>query len=107
MSALQHAAGSVPPNGLPPACCHARPAHLSRLTSRCVQNLALALTSIAFLAVPMLLGRIPLWIAVVGHEGSTLLVALNCLRLLRNPQAAPASPGGLRTHAMPAAASAA
>ena len=71
-----------------------------------VQNLVLALTSIAFLAVPMLLGRIPLWIAVLGHEGSTLLVALNCLRLLRAPKAAPASLSSFRTRAMPAAAAA-
>lgn len=63
-----------------------------------LQNLALALASIAFLAVPMLLGRIPLWIAVMGHEGSTLLVALNCLRLLRNPSVAPARSSQQEVH---------
>ena len=60
----------------------------------CLQNLFLALASIAALALPMLLGRIPLWMAVMGHEGSTLLVALNCLRLLRAPTSSPAAPSG-------------
>ena len=60
----------------------------------CLQNLFLALASIAALALPMLMGRIPLWMAVMGHEGSTLLVALNCLRLLRAPTGFPANPSG-------------
>lgn len=47
------------------------------------QNLALAAGSIAVLALPALLGTIPMWLAVMLHEGSTLLVALNSLRLLR------------------------
>lgn len=34
------------------------------------------------LSLPVLCGAIPLWVAVALHEGSTLLVALNCLRLL-------------------------
>ena len=46
------------------------------------QNLCLALGSIVALALPVLCGWIPLWIAVTLHEGSTLLVALNSLRLL-------------------------
>lgn len=46
------------------------------------QNLALAVGSIVALALPSLLGAIPLGAAVALHEGSTLLVALNCLRLL-------------------------
>lgn len=47
------------------------------------QNIALAAGSIAVLALPTMLGFIPLWVAVIFHEGSTLLVALNSLRLLR------------------------
>ena len=43
----------------------------------------LAIGSILVLALPSLAGWIPLWAAVALHEGSTLLVALNSLRLLR------------------------
>jgi hypothetical protein len=46
------------------------------------QNLALAGGSIAVLALPTVLGWVPLWAAVSLHEGATLLVALNSLRLL-------------------------
>ena len=49
------------------------------------QNMALAVGSILALALPTLLGAIPLWLAVACHEGSTVLVALNSLRLLRWP----------------------
>eukprot|EP00887_Chlorella_sp_A99_P006718 scaffold3.g6718.t1 len=49
-----------------------------------VQNLVLAFGSIAALALPTVLGFVPLWLAVMLHEGSTLLVALNSLRLLRH-----------------------
>ena len=47
------------------------------------QNLVVALTVIVTLVVADLLGRINLPAGVVGHEGSTLLVTLNGLRLLR------------------------
>lgn len=47
------------------------------------QNLALAIGSIVALTLPTVLGFIPLWVAVALHEGSTLVVALNSLRLLR------------------------
>jgi len=47
------------------------------------QNLVVALTVIVTLVVLDLLGRINLPAGVVGHEGSTLLVTLNGLRLLR------------------------
>lgn len=46
------------------------------------QNLVLAIGSILALALPTVLGWVPLWFAVMLHEGSTLLVALNSLRLL-------------------------
>jgi Zn2+/Cd2+-exporting ATPase len=47
------------------------------------QNLFLAIGVIVTLSVLALAGRVPLPVAVVGHEGSTVLVALNALRLLR------------------------
>ena len=47
------------------------------------QNLTLALVVILFATTPALLGLIPLWLAVVLHEGGTIVVALNSLRLLR------------------------
>jgi P-type E1-E2 ATPase len=57
---------------------------ISRYTHHIVlQNVALAAGSILILALPTVLGFIPLWLAVMFHEGSTLLVALNSLRLLR------------------------
>ncbi len=48
--------------------------------------MALALGSISALALPVLAGWLPLWVAVTLHEGSTLLVALNSLRLLHWPR---------------------
>ena len=33
--------------------------------------------------IPALLGIVPLWLAVLLHEGGTVLVGLNSLRLLR------------------------
>lgn len=47
------------------------------------QNLAFACAVIAILVVVNLLYGLPLPIGVVGHEGSTILVVLNGLRLLR------------------------
>lgn len=47
------------------------------------QNLSLALSVILLATTPALLGFIPLWLAVVLHEGGTLLVGLNSLRLLK------------------------
>ena len=46
------------------------------------QNLILAIGSILVLALPGVLGFLPLWVAVLFHEGSTLLVALISLKLL-------------------------
>jgi hypothetical protein len=48
------------------------------------QNLAFAAAVIAALVIVDLAVTLPLPIAVAGHEGSTLLVALNGLRLLRS-----------------------
>lgn len=48
------------------------------------QNLLLALSIILLVTTPALLGLIPLWLAVLLHEGGTILVGLNSLRLLRS-----------------------
>ncbi|MCP5510125.1 MAG: cadmium-translocating P-type ATPase [Chlamydiales bacterium] len=45
------------------------------------QNLGLALAVIFLVTTPALLGYIPLWLAVVLHEGGTVIVGLNGLRL--------------------------
>jgi cation transport ATPase len=47
------------------------------------QNVIVALVAIIFATFPSLLGWIPLWLAVVLHEGGTVIVGLNALRLLR------------------------
>ncbi len=47
------------------------------------QNLSLALSVILLATTPALLGWVPLWVAVVLHEGGTVLVGLNSLRLLQ------------------------
>jgi Zn2+/Cd2+-exporting ATPase len=55
---------------------------LSRLAHRRVrQNLGFAFGVIGFLVLSTFFG-LPLWMGVVGHEGSTLVVVLNGLRLL-------------------------
>ncbi|TLH68554.1 cadmium-translocating P-type ATPase [Mycolicibacterium aubagnense] len=57
---------------------------LSRRARRVVMaNLAIAATFIAVLVVWDLVGILPLPLGVAGHEGSTIIVGLNGLRLLR------------------------
>jgi len=46
------------------------------------QNLILSLGTVVVLVVFAILGKIPLTLGVVGHEGSTVIVVLNSLRLL-------------------------
>ena len=46
------------------------------------QNITLACASIVGASLPALIGAFPLWLAVLLHEGSTLLVAINSVRLL-------------------------
>jgi len=46
------------------------------------QNLAIAATAIALAVLPALFGMVPLWLAVILHEGGTVVVGLNALRLL-------------------------
>jgi Cd2+/Zn2+-exporting ATPase len=64
---------------------------LSRLALlRVRQNLAFAFSVIGALVLASFFG-LPLWMGVVGHEGSTLLVVLNGLRMLwERPPAEPA-----------------
>ncbi len=46
------------------------------------QNVTIAAAAILVATLPALLGWIPLWMAVVLHEGGTVIVGLNALRLL-------------------------
>jgi Zn2+/Cd2+-exporting ATPase len=65
---------------------------ISRVARRVIrQNVILSLTTAAVLAIFALAGAIPLTLGVLGHEGSTVLVVLNSLRLLfvRRPTASP------------------
>ncbi|WP_338784048.1 heavy metal translocating P-type ATPase [Streptomyces sp. DG1A-41] len=65
---------------------------LSRTARRLViQNLVIAGTFIAVLVAWDLIGTLPLPLGVAGHEGSTVIVGLNGLRLLR--EAAWTNPG--------------
>jgi Cd2+/Zn2+-exporting ATPase len=60
---------------------------LARESQRIVkQNLAVALGVIGLLIVAILFVKVPIGIAVTLHEGSTVLVALNALRLLAYKQ---------------------
>jgi Zn2+/Cd2+-exporting ATPase len=47
------------------------------------QNVSIAAGAIIFATIPALLGWIPLWLAVILHEGGTVIVGLNALRLLK------------------------
>jgi heavy metal translocating P-type ATPase len=70
---------------------------LSRRARRLVtQNLVLAGLFITGLAVWDLAGHLPLPLGVLGHEGSTVLVGLNGLRLLRDAAWTGARPGAAR-----------
>jgi Cd2+/Zn2+-exporting ATPase len=59
------------------------------------QNLVVAIGVIVTLVVADLLGRINLPIGVVGHEGSTLLVTLNGLRMLARLRPGPITGGAV------------
>lgn len=57
--------------------------HISRAARRVIkQNLAISLGSVGIMAVASLFGIVPLTLGVLTHEGSTVLVCLNSLRLL-------------------------
>jgi heavy metal translocating P-type ATPase len=63
-----------------------------RARSLVVQNLVLAAVVITGLVSWDLVGHLPLPLGVAGHEGSTILVALNGLRLLRRAEWRAGSP---------------
>jgi Cd2+/Zn2+-exporting ATPase len=66
---------------------------LSRASARIIrQNLVIALGVIVLLLIASGFGVIPLSIAVVLHEGSTIVVVLNALRLLAWHEPSPPSP---------------
>jgi Cd2+/Zn2+-exporting ATPase len=57
--------------------------HLSRRARKIIQwNLVISLGTVAVLVSFAMFGKIPLTIGVVGHEGSTVVVVMNSLRLL-------------------------
>jgi Cd2+/Zn2+-exporting ATPase len=68
------------------------------------QNMLLALGVIVFMSCTTLLAAaMPLAVGVFAHEGSTVVVVMNSLRLLfrgRDSQPAPASSGGTSEHAL-------
>jgi Zn2+/Cd2+-exporting ATPase len=69
--------------------------HLGKRTRRVVrQNVYFSIGWMLFLVVVALTVGIPLTLAVVAHEGSTLLVAANGLRLLRGGPHEPVVPDG-------------
>lgn len=47
------------------------------------ENLAIATAAILFASIPAASGLVPLWLAVILHEGGTVIVGLNALRLIR------------------------
>jgi P-type E1-E2 ATPase len=64
---------------------------LSRRTAAIIrQNLTFALGAMAVLVIAGLFFDLPLPLAVLGHEGGTVLVVLNGLRLLADPIRKPA-----------------
>jgi Cd2+/Zn2+-exporting ATPase len=57
--------------------------HLSQRTRRVIQqNLTIALGTIGVMVLGAIAGIVPITIGVVAHEGSTVVVCLNSLRLL-------------------------
>jgi P-type E1-E2 ATPase len=59
---------------------------LAQRTARIIkQNLGFSIGAMILLVIGGLFFELPLPLAVVGHEGGTLLVVLNGLRLLRDP----------------------
>ena len=73
---------------------------LARRTARIIrQNLAFAIGAMLVLVTGALVWDLPLPLAVVGHEGGTVLVVLNGLRLLADPIRRP-QPGAGKAAAM-------
>ncbi|XP_074302661.1 putative cadmium/zinc-transporting ATPase HMA1, chloroplastic [Silene latifolia] len=55
-------------------------------TSLVKQNVALTLSAIVMASIPSVMGFLPLWLTVLLHEGGTLLVCLNSIRALNDPE---------------------
>lgn len=56
----------------------------ARATKRIIfENVVVAFSAICFASIPALFGLVPLWLAVILHEGGTVIVGLNSLRLLK------------------------
>jgi P-type E1-E2 ATPase len=73
---------------------------LSRRTAATIrQNLIFAIGAMAVLVIGGLIFDLPLPLAVVGHEGGTVLVVLNGLRLLSDPIRRPKPPSAATTAA--------
>ncbi|MGI8842756.1 MAG: hypothetical protein ACR2HZ_03580 [Gemmatimonadaceae bacterium] len=67
--------------------------HLGKRTRRIVRrNVYFSLGWMPFLVILPVMVGLPLPVAVIGHEGSTLLVAANGLRLLRGRPHPPTVP---------------
>jgi len=66
-----------------------RLSHRARAIIR--QNLVISLGTVCVLVVFAMLGKIPLTLGVVGHEGSTVVVVMNSLRLLFGKISTPAA----------------
>ena len=60
------------------------------------QNLVISLGTVVVLVTFALLGRIPLTVGVVGHEGSTVVVVMNSLRLLFSRTSKTRVPAGVQ-----------
>jgi len=56
------------------------------------QNLIISLGTVVVLVTCALLGIVPLTLGVLGHEGSTVIVVMNSLRLLLARGGEPAAP---------------
>jgi Cd2+/Zn2+-exporting ATPase len=61
------------------------------------QNLVISLGTVAVLVTFAMLGKIPLTLGVVGHEGSTVIVVMNSLRLLFGRASKPEMEPGAKT----------
>ncbi len=61
------------------------------------QNLVISLGTVVILVALAMVGGIPLTLGVVGHEGSTVIVVLNSLRLLLTPRIAVHLPSDIST----------
>ena len=66
-----------------------RLSHRARAVIR--QNLVISLGTVGVLVTLAMIGKIPLTLGVVGHEGSTVVVVMNSLRLLIGKISTPAA----------------